>query len=199
MGIHEFMTAHEDSSQFRIVNDEFRPVCCDRSIRFMNRMIPNSESIPGSENPESTETELRIQIMHDGRPRAADRGCRTVDLTIKIPSKRGVTLAWRHSLGGYARPKENFMCYFCLAPGGFSQLVQSGPSLEETAVYFRSTTDYAPNTSSSMQHPTLAPCWALRARGADTDLRHGTWPRPSHPSPSPATRASNHRSSTVAR
>jgi hypothetical protein len=51
---------------------------------------------------------------------------------------RGVTLAWRHSLGGYARPKENFMCYFCLAPGGFSQLVQSGPSLEETAVHILS-------------------------------------------------------------
>ena len=39
------------------------------------------------------------------------------------------------------------MCYFPLAPGSFLQLVQSGPSLEETALYFRSTSYYGPNTT----------------------------------------------------
>ena len=70
---------------------------------------------------------------------AADRGGRaTVDLTMtKTTSKWGVTLAWRHSLGGYVRPKENFMCYFSLAPSSFLQLVQSGPRPEDVAVYFR--------------------------------------------------------------
>ena len=57
----------------------------------------------------------------------------------KMPSKWGVTLGWRHSPGGYARPGETFMCYFPLAPGSFLQLVRSGPSLGETALYFRST------------------------------------------------------------
>ena len=51
----------------------------------------------------------------------------------KIPSKWGVTLGWRHSLGGYALAGETFMCYFSVAPRSFLQLVQSGPSLEETA------------------------------------------------------------------
>ena len=67
---------------------------------------------------------------------AAVRGGRaTVDLAItKTTSKWGVTLAWRHSLGGYVRPGENFMCSFSFALGGFLQLVQSGPSLEEMTV-----------------------------------------------------------------
>ena len=39
------------------------------------------------------------------------------------------------------------MCYLSLAPGSFLQLVQSGPSLEETAVYFRSTSYFEPNTT----------------------------------------------------
>ena len=143
-----------DSSQLRILNDEFRRSCsngCMRTadfrsfVRFDSFMIRNSESIPGSENPESTETEIR-SCMHDGRPRRTAAAA-TVDPTMtKMPSKRGVTLAWRHSLGGNARPKKHFMCYLSLAPGSFLQLLQSGPGLEDLGVYFRSTSYFEPNT-----------------------------------------------------
>ena len=56
-------------------------------VRFDSFMIRNSESIPGSENLESTETEFR-SCMHDGRPRRTAAAA-TVDPTMtKTPSKR---------------------------------------------------------------------------------------------------------------
>ena len=71
------------------------------------------------------------------------------------------------------------MCSFSVTPRSFLKLVQSGPSLEETALYFLSTSGFDPNATCSVP---------ARARGdrnstgysAAAAHRHRTLRRPRH-------------------